>query len=342
MNRSRSKNSSSKVLVTGATGFLGKHLLRQLIDQPEQQIRVLTTSAPDWLSDLDVEVIEGSITTPEIVEVAVEGVKHIYHLAGQVSRNKEDSRSMFAVHVDGTRILCELAKKAGVKRIVLCSTSGTIAVTEDGFEIPDETWPTPLEIIGKFPYYASKLYQEKTAHKICDDAVQLVILNPSLLLGPEDDRLSSTQDVLKFLAGDIPAIPSGGINFVDVRDVAAAFVSAMHKGVSGERYLLGGPNWSLERFFGHLERISKVSAPRFRVRKGMHTVASKIIEGIYDSIGKTPPIEPISIEMSRYFWYCNSAKAKRDLGFAPRDPTETLYDTIQYLRTHFLGKGVFS
>jgi len=88
---------------------------------------------------------------------------------------------------------------------------------------------------------------------------------------------------------DIPAIPSGGVNFVDVRDVAATFFSAMRNGTPGERYLLGGPNWTLERFFGHLERISKVDAPRFHVGKKLHTVASKLIEGIYDSLGKTPP-----------------------------------------------------
>ncbi|HJZ12486.1 MAG TPA: NAD-dependent epimerase, partial [Acidobacteriota bacterium] len=99
---------------------------------------------------------------------------------------------------------------------------------------------------------------------------------------------------------------------------------------------------SLERFFGHLERISKVNAPRLHVKKSMHIIASKVIEGIYDAIGKAPPVDPISMEMSRYFWYCKSAKATRELGFAPRDPNETLYDTIQYLRTRFLGKGVFA
>ena len=336
----KTKN-AGKTLITGATGFLGRQLLELLVHKKERNLRALTTHPPSWLEEADVEIVEGSITSPEIVRAAVEGVTHIYHLAGKVSRDRENPREMHAIHVDGTRLLCEAARSAKVKRIVMASSSGTIAVTEDGFEIPNEDWPTPIEIITKFPYYSSKLYQEKTARTICGDDVELVMVNPSLLLGPGDERLSSTEDVLKFLAGDIPATPSGGINFVDVRDAAPAFFTAMQKGASGERYLLGGPNWTLERFFKHLERISKVSAPRVKISKSLHTITSKTIETVYESLGKKPPVDPISMEMARYFWYVDASKAGRELGFVARDPGETLYDTVEYLRKHFLGSGAF-
>jgi nucleoside-diphosphate-sugar epimerase len=337
----RARSSATKILVTGATGFLGKHVVDHLLEQGEKQVRILTTSPPDWLRSKEVETIEGSITSPEIMAVAADGVQQIYHLAGRVSRSEDEKRQMYSVHVDGTRVLCEAAKKARVRRIVMASTSGTIAVTEDGYEIPNEEWPTPIEIISKFPYYSSKLYQEKTARVICGTAVELVILNPSLLLGPGDDRLSSTEDVLKFLAGEIPATPSGGINFVDVRDVAPVFYTAMQKGTPGERYLLGGPNWTLERFFGHLERASKVSAPKFKVPKRFHTISSRLVEVAYKTIGKTPPLDAISMEMSRYFWYVDSTKAKEELEFESRDPQDTLYDTVEHLREHFLGADIF-
>jgi nucleoside-diphosphate-sugar epimerase len=340
MKTSRNKTNSNRILVTGGTGFLGRQLLECLREEGEKHVRVLTTSAPKWLKELDIEIVKGSIMSPDTVRTAVEGVSQIYHLAGKVSREENDKRSMFAVHIDGTRILCESAKKAEVKRIVMASTSGTIAITEDGVEIPDETYPVPIEIISKFPYYASKLYQEKTARALCEGDVELVILNPSLLLGPGDDRLSSTQDVLKFLARDIPAIPSGGMNFVDVRDAAPAFHAAMMHGTPGESYLLAGPNWTLERFFKQLERISKVDAPRIRISKTLLNVTSRVIEGVYDTIGKTPPVEPVSMEMSRYFWYANAEKAKKELDFTTRDPGETLYDTVQYIRKHFLGAGI--
>jgi dihydroflavonol-4-reductase len=336
------KNKTAKILITGATGFLGNHLLEHLLAKGEKSIRVLTTGAPDWLNERGVEIIEGTITNPQIVEIAVEGVKQIYHLAGKVSRNEEEKRAMYAVHVDGTRLLCEAAKNAGVKRIVMASSSGTIAITDDGFEIPNESWPPPVEIISKFPYYASKYYQEKTARAICKDDVELVILNPSLLLGPGDDRLSSTQDVLRFLGGDIPATPSGGMNFVDVRDAAAAFHNAMQDGTPGENYLLAGPNWTLERFFDHLERVSKVSAPKVKIPRKLHSLTANTIEAVYDRLGKKPPVDPISMEMSKYFWYADASKAERELGFVSRDPQETLYDTVHYIRKQFLGSGVFN
>src|SRR2546426_1175820 len=131
MKNEKPKSKNSRVLVTGATGFLGKHLVEHLQEKGDKNIRVLTTNTPDWMQENGSEIIEGSITSPEIVTIAVDGVQQIYHLAGRVSRNEDDKRSMYAVHVDGTRILCEAARRAGVQRIVLASSSGTIAITED-------------------------------------------------------------------------------------------------------------------------------------------------------------------------------------------------------------------
>ena len=216
-----------------------------------KNLRVLTTSSPAWLAELGVEVIEGSITDPNAVSKAVSDVTEIYHLAGRVSRDDDDAHSMYKLHVEGTRNLCIAARSAGVKSIVMASTSGTIAVTSDGEMLPDEEWPQPVEIISRWPYYSSKYYQERAAlENFGADGERLVIVNPSLLLGPGDDRLSSTSVILDFLARKIPSIPSGGINFVDVRDAAKAFRSAMANGKNHERYLLGAANWTFEKFFG--------------------------------------------------------------------------------------------
>src|ERR1043166_3746421 len=184
-------------LVTGGTGFLGSHLVRLLVDEGVKPLRVLTTSAPAWLEELGVEVVEGSITSPEAVARAVEGAAEVYHLAGRVSRGAEGAHEMYRLHVEGTRLLCEAASRAGVRAIVMASTSGTIAVTEDGEVVPDEDWPTPLEIISRWPYYASKLYQERVALETFNGkSRRLVIMNPSLLLGPGAGRLSSTKVAL--------------------------------------------------------------------------------------------------------------------------------------------------
>src|SRR5713226_9461523 len=125
-------------LITGGTGFLGAHLVRQLVESGAKDIRVMATAIPEWLTGLGVDTLEGSVTNADDVARAVEGVTEIYHLAGKVSRESDDARAMYKLHVEGTRLLCDTAKKAGVKTIVLASSSGTIAVTEKGDLVPDE------------------------------------------------------------------------------------------------------------------------------------------------------------------------------------------------------------
>ena len=166
-------------------------------------------------------------------------------------------------------------------------------------------------------------------------------MNPSLLLGPDDDRLSSTKPVLDFLARKIPYTPSGGLNFVDVRDAAAALIAALEKGRHREKYLLGGENMKFEQFFGRLERLSGVSAPMLKVPKKLAMAGSSIVSSLYKNWGWASPVAPNEVEQAEYFWYFDSTKAEEELGFVARDPQETLQNTISYIRQSFLGEGVF-
>ncbi len=336
------KRPRAATLITGGTGFLGSHLVRQLIEEGTRDIRVMATSIPDWLVDLGVETFEGSITKQDDAKRAVEGISEIYHLAGKVSREQRDSREMYQIHVEGTRLLCDAAKAAGVKTMVLASTSGTIAVTKDGDVVPDESYPQPLEIISRWPYYASKSYQEMAAlERFSGKGLRLVIMNPSLLLGPGDDRLSSTKVVLDFMARKIGAVPTGGVSFVDARDAAKSFRIAMRKGRHGERYLMGAANWTFTKFFGRLERLTKVSGPRFALPSQIAVTGAHLIDSLFRQWDFASPVEPGAIEMAQYFWYLNCSKAARELGFKPRDPGETLHDTVVYLRENFLGGNAF-
>ena len=336
------KRPRASILITGGTGFLGSHLVRQLVDDGVKDVRVMATSIPDWLVDLGVETFEGSITKPEDVKRAVDGIGEIYHLAGKVSRDRDDARDMYQIHVEGTRLLCDGAKAAGVKSIVLASTSGTIAVTKEGDVIPDESSPVPLDIIARWPYYASKAYQEMAAlERFNGKGLRLVIMNPSLLLGPGDDRLSSTKVILDFMAKKIGAVPSGGVSFVDARDAATTFRTAMTKGRHGERYLLGAANWTFSKFFGRLERLTKVSAPWVTLPSRVAVTGAQLVDSFFKQWDLTSPVHPGEIEMAQYYWYLNCAKASRELGFRPRDPGETLHDTVVYLRENFLGSNAF-
>lgn len=331
-----------KTLITGGTGFLGTHLVEQLVEAGVEGLRVMASSVPQRLRALGVEPVEGSITNPEDVRRALEGVTEVYHLAGRVSRATEDARQMMAIHVDGTRLLCEAARAAGVKTIVMASSSGTIAVTETGEEMPDESWPPPLDIISRWPYYASKYYQEQVAlENFSGRGLRLVILNPSLLLGPGDERLSSTKVVLDFLARKINAIPRGGLSFVDVRDAAAAFRRAMQDGRHGERYLLGSVNWTFEKFLGRLERMTKTAGPRLSLPKSFTVAGSKFVDALFRQWNMASPVEVEAVEMAEHFWYLDAGKARDELGFAPRDPAETLHETVVYVRENFLGSDAF-
>ena len=330
-----------KILITGGTGFLGTHVVRQLLAAGEKNLRVMASSIPEWMLDAGVEPLVGSVANPADAANAVKNVSAIFHLAGKVTRDNEAAFEMNKIHVEGTRVLCQAAKAAKVKTFVLASSSGTIAVSERE-QIFDETFPAPLEIISQWAYYASKYYQERTALENFDGkGLKLVILNPTLLLGSGDERLSSSKIVLDFMAKKIPITPTGGLSFVDAADAATAFINALERGRHQERYLLGAANWSFKEFFRRLERLTGVSAPAVQLPRKFAVVGSQVINSIYKNWNWTPPVKPQEIEQAEHFWYFDSGKAERELNFAPRDPAETLQETVSYLRRNFLGSQIF-
>lgn len=337
----KSEKTEKRILITGGTGFLGTHIARQFLDAGETNLKVLASRVPEWMKDAGVKAVEGSVTNRDDVAKACKNVSAIFHLAGKVSRDNDDAASMNKIHLEGTRVLCEAAMEAGVSTFILASSSGTIAVSEDE-TVVDETFPQPIDLLARWAYYASKYYQERTALENFDgDGKRLVIMNPSLLLGPDDDRLSSTKPVLDFLGRRVPYCPSGGLNFVDVRDAAAAFIAALEKGGHQEKYLLGAENMTFAQFFGRLERLSGVSAPSLKVPKKLAVAGSTIISSVFKNWSKPSPVMPNEVEQAEHFWYFDSSKAIDELGFSPRDPQETLNDTISYLRENILGGGAF-
>lgn len=338
--------SQKAVLVTGASGFLGSFVCKTLAARGDVTVRGLARRPSQELAALGVEVVCGDVTGArdsfgEMVALsdALRGCEEVYHLAGFVSRDERDGQDMMRVHVEGTKRILRAAHHAGVRRVVVASSSGTHAVSRTAKPILGEEAPYAVEVVGGWVYYLSKIYQEKVALQLSRElGLEVVIVAPSLLLGPGDLRQSSTTDVIRFLFREIPIVPPGGLNFVDVRDAAAGTILAMEKGRAGERYLLGGPNMTFAEFFGRLERVSKVRGPVLKLPSKVLRLGASVLEHFYKSRGSESPVSRIDVEMGEVFWYCDSGKARRELGFEAREALETLDDTVRDLRQRFPSK----
>jgi len=331
-----------KVLVTGGTGFLGTHLIPRLMAQGHQ-VRMIgrtkpaaSNSAPPKAGFAKAEAaatpefLQGDLKNVEVVKQAIEGVEAIIHLAGLVSFKPEDGRKMYELHVEATRSLLRSVQQLGTRpRIVLMSTSGAIAVSKTE-RVGTEDDDYPIETVGRWPYYLSKIYEEKLTLEYCKKhQIPAVVLNPSLLMGPGDDRLSSTWTVVKFLQRDIPALPTGGMCIADARDVADATVNALTRGELYGRHLMG-TNLTMKDFFGKLERLTGVPAPRLRLPKAANVLGAYALEAFAKWRGTTPTLDPHEVEIGEHWFWLDSAKAERELGYQPRDVFDTLNDTVQY------------
>ncbi|MGH9358673.1 MAG: NAD-dependent epimerase/dehydratase family protein [Terriglobia bacterium] len=321
-----------RILITGATGFLGKHLIEELgTNEPETCLRLLSRSATRWDHEPGIEVARGNVVSSEDVLRAAQGASTIYHLAGVVSRNPKDAALLFRTHIEGTRNVCEAVLRANVKKLVVVSSSGTIAVGPEPV-IHNEESGYKNDIVGEWPYYLSKIFAEKLVLDYYRrHALPVVVVNPSLLFGPGDERRSSTGDVALFLEGQVLAIPRGGLNFVDVRDAAAGLRAAMQHGRPGECYLLGGPNWTFREAIRAVARIAGRRAPSLEPSLQFSIWSARLLRKLFPLTGKSFRLDEASIRMSALFWYCDSTKARNELGFATRDPLETLRDTVQDL-----------
>lgn len=320
-------------LVTGGTGFLGRHLVEQLLEEGDRQVRVLTRSFDRELAEMGAEIVEGSLTDAEDVRRSTDGVDRVYHLAGKVDRRPEGAHLMYDLHVEGTRRLLGALVDRDVEKVVVASTSGTVGVSKDPNFVATEDSPTAEPLVKDWPYYLSKIYAERVCRRFHrDHDLPVVLMRPTLLLGPGDRRRSSTGDVVLFLKKKIPGLMSGGLSFVDVRDTAEAFRLAMERGEAGESYLLGQVNLSLSEFFERLEAISGVSGPSLPVPDRLMVAGTRVLNSAMGFLGMDSDVDPTSVEMARYYWYIDSSKAREELGWRPRDPDQTLHDTVRWIR----------
>ncbi|MDP9034440.1 MAG: NAD-dependent epimerase/dehydratase family protein [Myxococcota bacterium] len=310
----------STYLVTGATGFLGGWLARSLAAGGHRVIAYSRASG-------------GDVLDAEAVRAAAIGCDGAFHCAGKVSRDPAAAEELYRLHVEGTKNVLAACARAGVRRVVYASTSGTVAVADSPDHIASEDDPPPMGLLSRWPYYRAKLFAERAALEANREGFDVVSVNPSLLLGPGDVRGSSTGDIRRFLERAVHAVPAGGLSFVDVRDAAEAMRLAMERGRAGERYLVGGCNLTVRQLFERLERASGVRAPWLPMPRSsvLSGFALRCAERVAERVGATP-VDAVAFEMAQKFWYVDSTKAERELGWKSRDASETLYDTVEDLR----------
>jgi dihydroflavonol-4-reductase len=311
-----------KYLVTGATGFLGAHLARALEARGHQVVAFSRSTG-------------GNVLDARSVRAAASACDGAFHCAGRVSHKLEDAEELYRLHVEGTKTVLDACAVAGVRRVVVASTSGTVAVNEDPDRVSTEDDPPPIGIVSRWPYYRAKLFAERAALERYDGArLEVVCVNPSLLLGPGDVNGSSTEAARLFLQGAVHAVPAGGLSFVDARDAAEAMRLAMAHGHPGERYLLGACNLTFGEFFARLARIAGMHEPWLRMPRSpaLARLSATWMDRAASRLGLSAAIDPVSAEMAQFFWYVDARKAEARLGWSARDPNATLYDTVADLR----------
>lgn len=327
-------------LVTGATGFLGSHVARQLVSQGHAvRILIRRTSNLGALEGLNVERTEGDLRDAASLSRAMQGVRRVFHVAADYRLWARRPEEIYENNVQGTRRLLEAAGQAGVEKIVYTSTVATIAVPRPGALPDEETHATVDEMIGH--YKRSKFLAEQEAMKAAAAGLPVVIVNPTAPVGPGDWKPTPTGRVLMdFLNGKMPAYVDTGLNVAAVEDVAGGHLSAVEKGRIGERYILGGRNMTLKQMLDALSAITGRPAPRVRLPHAVALVAGYADEWFSRLAGREPQIPVEGVKMSRHRMFVASDKAQRELGYKTSSVEAALERAVRWYEDHGYIRGV--
>ncbi len=323
-----------KVLVTGATGFVGGNLARLLWRQGHQ-VKALVRPGSNLLAieDTGVEPVKGDILDSDSVDSAVQRCDAVFHCAASYTFWSRDSRQVYKTNVDGTANVLAASSRAGVSRVVYTSTVSTVG-SSNGHAADEDTPLDPSHLAGH--YKKSKYQAEAVALKMASEGLPVVIVNPTAPIGPWDVKPTPTgRMVLDFLLGRIPAYLDTGMNLVDVEDVALGHVAAMERGRPGERYLLGNRNVTLKEVFGMLQQVAGVSAPRWRVPYWLTIGAGYLDQFLEAGLLRREPRIPLEgVKVSRTPMYVNCSKAVAELDF-PQSPVEAaLQKAVDWFHDH--------
>ena len=322
------------IFITGATGFVGSAVLRKLIERGHE-VRAMVRPASDRrnLDGLSVEVVEGDLTEPATLRDVLKGCRGLFHVAADYRLWAPDPAPMFKANVEGTRAIMLAAVETGVERIVYTSSVATLGLLP-GDEASDEETPVGFEdMIG--PYKQSKFLAEAEVRGLVDsEGLAVVIVNPSMPLGPRDIKPTPTgRMIVEAASGKMPAYVDTGLNVVHVDDVAEGHLLAFDKGEAGERYILGGENLSLKEILAAIAAITGGKAPGLRIPHNLIMPAAVVAEAWTRLTGGSEPFVTVDgLKMAKKKMYFSHQKAARALGYAPRPARKALQDAIQWFR----------
>lgn len=316
------------VLVTGASGFLGWHVARLLIERGDR-VRALIRSG-SRVPELEVETVIGDLRDAASVERAMIGCAGVFHVAADYRLWAKDGRELYRSNVDGTRHVLEAARRAGVERVVYTSTVGCIGVPNGG--IGDEGQPVSLkDMTGD--YKRSKFLAEQAAIEYARGGLPVTIVNPTAPIGDHDFKPTPTGKIVAdFLAGAMPAYIDTGLNVLDARDCARGHLLAFDRGRAGERYILGSENLTLAQILGMLAEITGRQAPTTQIPYAI-AYAAGLFSTAWARVSGTPPRVPIdAVRMAKKKMWVSHEKARRELGFEPGPAKVALQRAVEWFR----------
>lgn len=325
-----------RVLVTGATGFVGSAVTRAFV-RAGYRVRVLarTESKRDNLTGIDVESVRGDLCEPDSLRAALAGCDGLVHTAADYRLFVPDPAPLYAVNVGGTRALMEAALASGCRRVVHCSSVAVLGHRAKGAPA-DETTGAPLaEMVG--PYKRSKHLAEAAMADLLGRGLPAVIVNPTAPVGPRDARPTPTgRMVLEAARGRMPAYLDTGLNIVHVDDVGEGHLLAYQRGRVGERYILGGDNLTLAEIFADIARLAGQRAPRLRLPAAPLVPLAWFAEGWARLTRTSPRLTRDELAMARHPMYFTSAKAERELGYVHRPAQQAFADALAW----FAARGM--
>jgi dihydroflavonol-4-reductase len=325
-------------LVTGSTGFVGSHVCRALISSGFRVRAFHRSSSPSTaLQDLDVENALGDITQPDTLSRSMQGVEVVFHTAAVLGKQASHPGELYNGTVLGTRNVLEAANKAGVRRVVHTSSVAALGVPGYGTRIrnpipisEDHTW----NYSGKWwPYGYAKFQAELEVQAAVAKGQDVVIVNPSVIIGPGDLNRISGDVIVHAARRRIPVAPPGGLNIVHVSDVARGHLAALERGRMGQRYILGGENLTHLQFLGLLADITGVIPPRWVVPAVLLRASAIPIESLTHLLHL--PVNGRALHRAGYFFHYQIQKARSELGLpAPIPARQAIQEAYEWYNQH--------